>query len=637
MNPMNPDFEDIPDIAPTHDDEAGIPGVANDDALQPPPVDTASTGTTSTGVLVSETAGANPILSTANLNPIRSTATTTNDQVAINDLLIAITTMTTRFEQRFAELEANAVNYRIRRDSEEDASTPPRDQPTSTTAETPLRGIESVRFPESRRKSGVSESMANTPGDEFNLPGMEAPIMGTRLSESCVIVGGKPLADWSGLAGTSASTPNCRRFVPGTSAEERAYKERCTPPDDLKLTKKCDIYDAMSLLTNHAKTHGLDTVLYVPDPDDPSKVLFVPQHYSRLNHLLMKGKVIEWTAKWDSYDKENDAALVVLLRSAIDKDIRTAINPYLDFEELPASVILMLICNEIKPQTVLSYDTDRAALMRKNIKSYTGHDVKKFCEAIRPELRRLEQAHEMTKNVLIWLVNSFIAVNLMGFSDVIRQAFFDPLIETFSSLGDYTQTQLMQTLRSKNLHWEQLLDKATLIYTNMKAAGHWKWTESKDSKASPQQFYLNELADEPKTQKLVANIIAAAKDKKPVCFKCGKIGVKAPDCPDCKKEKEKGEKSKEKKGDSKNKPKGIDHPAPKEGEKPIKIVDNRLYFWCPECNRWESTHYPKDHGKEGSKIPLSDLIRIKKEFKADGKLPPEFNFCQFVTDEGINL
>lgn len=142
---------------------------------------------------------------------------------------------------------------------------------------------------------------------------MMAPIMGKRLSEDCIVLGGKPLADWSGLDGEPMVTPNCRHFVAGSTAKKRGYKEQCTPPDDFKLSKKCDLYDMMSLLTNHVKTHGSDSVLYVPDPDNDDKVLFVPLHYSRLNHLLMKNKVIEWSRNWDTYDKENDSALVLLL------------------------------------------------------------------------------------------------------------------------------------------------------------------------------------------------------------------------------------------------------------------------------------------------------------------------------------
>lgn len=107
--------------------------------------------------------------------------------------------------------------------------------------------------------------------------------MGVQLSASCVLVSRRPHSDWIGLDGESVSTPNCYCFVPGPSAEEQAYKEHSTVPEDFKLSQKCDIYNMMSLLTMHVKTRGLDTVFYVPDPDDESQVLFVPQHYSQLS------------------------------------------------------------------------------------------------------------------------------------------------------------------------------------------------------------------------------------------------------------------------------------------------------------------------------------------------------------------
>lgn len=202
---------------------------------------------------------------------------------------------------------------------------------------------------------------------------------------------------------------------------------------------------------------------------------------------------------------------------------------------------------------------------------------------------------------------------------MIRQYFFDPLIETFTALRDYTQTQLMTTLRRHNIHWEQLLDRARIIFTNMKAADHWKWAESKDSKASPNQFFLNEI----------------------VCNGCGKEDVKKPDCPVCKKKKGENEKKGDKEQGDKNKKKGglgsDAHPALKDNEQPIKVVDNCVYFWCPKCKRWESTHLPKDHGKQNTKLMVDQLIEIKKQFVATSKPPADFSFCQIISDEGVNL
>lgn len=555
----------------------------------------------------------------------------------------AILAALANFELRFADFEARrAAHERRMAEFERDRRLSTEAERTTVEITTPLRGMGSVRFSD-EAQTLMGEQTPVTPraslgGSDMTM--LDVPIMGIRLSTTSVLVGGKPRADWSGLDGESAGTPDCRRFVPGTSAEERGYGKRCTIKD-FEFSRKCDIYDMMSRLTIHAKTYGLDTTLYVVNPDNPNEVLFVPQYYNRLNHLLEKAKAVELAKKWDAYDKENDAALVTLLRNSLDKDMRASLNPYLDFEQLPASVILMMICNEIKPTTLLSFDNDRAQLMRKKIKSFTGHDVKKFCEAIRPDLRRLEQAHELTKYVLLWLIDCFVEIGVFGFSDEIRRLYYEPTSQTIQSLGDYTQSNLMQTLRAKNIHWEHVLDKATYLYMNIKDAGHWKWSASKDTKASP-QFYLNELSDDPETQKIVAAMLTAKNDGKVVCYGCGKVGVKKPDCPTCQKKgdaKKDGNANNKNNNENKNKnnKKGIDHPAPKSGEPQIKVVDNRIYFWCEKCNKWEGTHFPKNHGKSNTKLTTDKLIEIKKEFVNSGKVPADFNFCEVVSQEGINL
>jgi hypothetical protein len=526
---------------------------------------------------------------------------------ALRDLMAATTQ---RYEAQIAEMRVLLTAHR------ED------ENPTSGVSDpiTPLRDATTVRFVEERRESfgDGGDTPFTTRSTTSEVLVLDMPIMGTRKSTTCVVVGGEPLPDWSGLAGTQSENPNCRRHPPGTSAEERGFQARSTKPDALAFTKKCNIFDQVSVFSNHAKTYGMDTELYAPDPNNPRALLYVPQYFSRFNHLTSKTDVLQLKKLWDGYSKENDAALVSVLKKSMDEGLRTTLNPYLDYAELPAVIILMMICNEVRPTTMMSPDIDRTRLMKKQVKDFTGHNVKAFAESVRLEMRRLENANELNKYVLLWLINCFVDLQIFRFSNVIHEKYYDPVKNTIKMLGDYTHSQLMVTLREKNIHWEQMLDDAVIMYTELVDDNHWTYAKSKDSKASP-QFYLNEQEIK--------------------CFGCGKIGVKKPDCPDCKKKKEKGAVGKPKHQDRNTDKKkgGLEHPAPKDGEQPIKIVSGKIYFWCPKCNNWETTHFPKDHGKSGTKLTVSQLIAIKKDFLSSGKVPADFNFCQIITDEGINL
>ena len=491
----------------------------------------------------------------------------------------------------------------------------------SQTAETPLRGAGTVRFPEETHMPTTTADTPFTPhGSVYSeTVVLDIPIMGYRKNATTVVLGGMPRADWTGLAGPSADTPDCKRYVPGTSAEERGYTKRCKI-DNFKFSKNCDIYDLMSRLSTHAKSHGMDTELYFPDPNDPEKMLFIPEFYSRFNHLRCKTLGKEMMLKWDSYSKENNSALVTLLRNALDDKLRATLNPYLDFEDLPASIILMMICREIRPATLLSREKDREKLMKRSIKQFTGHDVKQFCLIVRIEFRQLEQANEITKRLMLWLVEKFFEIGAPGFSEELRRRYYTNIKDLIESLHDYNHSQLMTALRDNQYHWEQLLDEATALYEDLRDAGQWKWAPSNDTKASP-QFYLNENGEEIQ------------------CFGCGNPGVKKPDCPNCKDKKngqKHGTKTKSNNNKNQDKKKSIG-PAPKDGEPPIKIFENRIYFWCAKCNNWESSHFPKDHGKNGTRLTTEQLIAIKKDFLNSNKVPPNFNFCEVVSEEGINL
>jgi hypothetical protein len=232
----------------------------------------------------------------------------------------------------------------------------------------------------------------------------------------------------------------------------------------------------------------------------------------------------------------------------------------------------------------------------------------------------LERGNEVDKKLMLWLIDAFFEINAGGFSDEIRRTFYDPIVQEIRSLGDGSNGMLMRALRSKDLHWEHVLDKAMRLYESLREGGHWKWVASKDKKASP-QFYLNE----PKTET----------NSTLKCWGCNTPGVKKADCPKCKNKSSDTSKN-NKKNRNNRKKNGIDHPAPKDGEQQMKVVENRLYWWCPKCNRWVSMHLPKDHGKN-AKVTTEQLIEMKKDFLNSGKVPPSFNFCEIVSDEGINL
>lgn len=88
-------------------------------------------------------------------------------------------------------------------------------------------------------------------------------------------------------------------------------------------------------------------------------------------------------------------------------------------------------------------------------------------------------------------------------------------------------------------------------------------------------------------------------------------------------------------GDNKSR---FQEPAPKNNEPHVKIIERKVYIWCAKCKRWQSSHTPENHGNKDKKLTVDQLKEMKKALN-DGtkKNLADFNFCEVVSSEGINL
>lgn len=505
--------------------------------------------------------------------------------------------------------------------------------PAITGSPAPAPAITSAFTTPPANVQGALPSFTSTPG-VIHTPGtlptvtMAAPIMGTVIDFKRVKLGGEPKADWSGLASPSRGTPMCHRYA-SDSNEQKNYALRITLPDDFKFKKKCDLTDLMATLTRHVKAHGLDTVFYVPDPDKAGAVAFVPTDYTRIDWMKVRESVELWVNHcWDQYDLDNDAAAYEMLLKVCDKDMRRTINPYLTTskKELPASVLLALITSQVEHVTRLTYPTMRSDLMKKSPKNFPGVNIQMFNEFVMPTLVKLEQSRQLTEEVMTWLINSFISIEVSGFSNRIRDQFFDQVIRCYELQGDVTHGDMMMALRTEKLHWEDILSRALELYRNLVSYGQWPHKPSNDTKAPPANFNKVEevLKGHPDLLKTFQALMASAPNGKQNNGKSKGENAK------------KDDKGKDKKDRPQDK-----WPGPKNGEPIFKLNENRLYIWCKDCNngkgRWQSHHKPKDHGNSDKKLTIPELIKLRKDFQASKTVPAEFNFCTpIVSDEGIS-
>ena len=145
------------------------------------------------------------------------------------------------------------------------------------------------------------------------------PKMGNvqQISDTEVVpwTGGVPKVDWSGLTDASKLlpiTPSMYRAIASKDAKSYQFRIRgLSKKLDSTLTTPLNTF--ISAFMKHMQLHGLDTITYLVDPGDSTKMCSVVTHYTRfkLSNVTTASKNL-YENHFDAYDKANDQALSLI-------------------------------------------------------------------------------------------------------------------------------------------------------------------------------------------------------------------------------------------------------------------------------------------------------------------------------------
>ena len=140
--------------------------------------------------------------------------------------------------------------------------------------------------------------------------------------------GGVPKTDWTGLlpkeeqefraiTGRHYRSLNPVKGIKGLDTREEGLEE--------KFNKGEDITTFQEALKKHFEKNGMDTVTYLHDPHDQSKMLCVlTNHPMYVPHLDKSLKMAEkLSAKFDRYDLEDDSTCKEFLLNSLGTDLKT--------------------------------------------------------------------------------------------------------------------------------------------------------------------------------------------------------------------------------------------------------------------------------------------------------------------------
>ena len=141
-------------------------------------------------------------------------------------------------------------------------------------------------------------------------------------------MGGKPLSDFSGLLPDQVYgvTPfhfrkaDVTEDVKGFNVRSKGLKE--------KFSKTDDVLHFQAHVWKHLWAHGLDTISYLQDPSDTSRLLNVVEHHPKYTSDLKKTAVLadKFRNEFDDFDKSNDEAAKSFLLNSLENKLSAAVE-----------------------------------------------------------------------------------------------------------------------------------------------------------------------------------------------------------------------------------------------------------------------------------------------------------------------
>ena len=385
--------------------------------------------------------------------------------------------------------------------------------------------------------------------------------------------------------------------------------------------KSLTIKQFAEMVADHMEFHGMDSEFYLPDPQDPTRLVDILQEDSEftpafvVNHF--RNGMGATTPLYDDYSTNNMDLAYKAIMSMLDETVKTSIRPLLPRDLKFEPILWIYVVREVRTASFQRIKALKQQLETHKLRQTAGEDVKVFTTKF------LQTCVELGKNVpsdAPFLLNEQLCtssveqfrVKFMAQSTAVNQwvtkvhGLSRATIESRAGEPDYISVQ-------------QLVEEANAEYTLLLTAKRWGPSGKSDAGNPPEammSFTKTEINN------LVQKSVSAAlkggtnsgKGKQTggrKCYICGSPDHLKKDCPKANNDDGKG-KSKAPKAPWKSKPPG-------DGEPETKNVNGTTWHWCAICGFWRLSHgtathdndYAKKANQTGGTKPAASLASLK--------------------------
>lgn len=471
-------------------------------------------------------------------------------------------------------------------------------------------------------------------------------------SEYAAWTGGKPKHDWSGLddkALKDYTTPNQLRPV-SVSSDQKAYNFRKKGREE-KLAMGGDLAAFQKAVRDHLEGTGMDTIGYLPDPEEPTKMIPVIEYYAKYTVEAGRESSDKLYPKFDKYDRTNDKAATEFLLESLDPKLRDTVDEKLQDEPRNTFVVTWLqLIETFRRFSSEHYDKLKAQIKARRPSQYPAEDLETLARDFRQDARELDKASQYEHKLTLEMVKIFLMAcgdSNEDFKHPIRQV-KEKLTKALEDIRYKDYVEARRYMKKQKLLFTDVCTVAEKSYKDQKDTNTWPPALTvRDSKAPPSSFgasmacgEVNQMPSEAQINAMIQNQVGKALNND-VCYICKKPGHWARACPDRKNANGNGQRNGNGNGNSNGSryngngrnsgrsngrgngrgnqgtgvTRGWKYTAPGPGEPHSKTVNGLKFEWCggpSKCNRWTTTHNTDSHRKNaGKKEAHANLTQIE--------------------------
>ena len=170
--------------------------------------------------------------------------------------------------------------------------------------------------------------------------------------------GGVPKPDWSGIATKDKETISdlCYRSLDPLKGQ-KSVKTR-TEGLATKLALEQNLKEFQEKVWEHLVKYGLDTIAYLPDPRDQTKVINVVEEHAKFIGNLEESlkSCNDFRSLFDSWDHKHDNEAKLFLIESLDPQLYKSFKPFYDKKNLSFAATWLKLVNYMLTTNSITYD-----------------------------------------------------------------------------------------------------------------------------------------------------------------------------------------------------------------------------------------------------------------------------------------